>query len=108
MKMRGKVSRVILVCTLLVALAYAGWWPFKKDEEDSPRKRRGRRQRDEEPVSDTVEQEWDVNPEGSNSQYDSGERRRGGGREPPQRPSGQRSRSRKPKNRDEMEDKRIM
>ena len=30
--MRGKVSRVILVCTILIALSYA-WWPFQKDDE---------------------------------------------------------------------------
>ena len=56
--MRGKVSRVILVCTMIVAFSY-GWWPFEKgDDKAGKRRRRGRDQEDEEP--DRVEQEWEV------------------------------------------------
>ena len=59
--MRGKVSRVILVCTVLIALSHA-WWPFEKsDDKPNKRGRKGRRDRDqddEEP--DRVEQEWEV------------------------------------------------
>ena len=51
--MRGKVSRVILVCTLLILLSHA-WWPFEKNDEKP--KKRGRRGR-EETVEDTVEED---------------------------------------------------
>ena len=54
--MRGKVSRVILVCTVLMALTYAGWWPFEKKEENNKRGRRNRN-RDTPSEPDRVETE---------------------------------------------------
>lgn len=119
--MRGKVSRVILVCTILIALSH-GWWPFEKDDT-KPKKRRGRggRESDEEP--DRVEQEWEVD---SNDTYEP-EKGRGAiaGREKeksqreksrrdaiksPAEKSRERSREtrKKPRNREELEDKATM
>ena len=117
--MRGKVSRVILVCTILIALSH-GWWPFQKDD-DKPKKRRGRggRDRDEEP--DRVEQEWEVE---NDDRYEP-EKGRGAGRErdkqareksrrdaikSPAEKERDRKREnrRKPRNREELEQKDTM
>lgn len=56
--MRGKVSRVILVCTLLIVFTNAGWWPFEKKDDKPKRNRRRGGEPDDEPAR--VEQEWEV------------------------------------------------
>ena len=56
--MRRGFSRVILVCTLLIAFTMAGWWPFEKKDDDRPSRRRGRRSELEE--YDRVEEEWEI------------------------------------------------
>ena len=58
--MRGKVSRVILVCTILMALTYAGWWPFEKKEENNKRGRRNRNRDNDPPEPDRVETEDEI------------------------------------------------
>lgn len=95
---------------LLAVTSFAGFWPFAKEEKP----KRGRRREREEPVEDIVEQEFEVpdyDPEFAAYEAErAAERER---RKPPSRqrrgePSGQRTRSRKPKTREEMEDKTIM
>ena len=119
--MRGKVSRVILVCTILIALSYA-WWPFQKDDE-KPKKRRGRGGRDRDEESDRVEQEWEVE---SDDRYEpekgrgvSGSRdrdkqerernRRAAIKSPSEKArAADRASRKKPRNREEMESKAAM
>ena len=115
------MSRVILVCTILIALSL-GWWPFK-GEEDKPKKRRGRGGRDREEEMDRVEQEWEVDsddryePEKGRGTAGSRERdkqerersRRAAIKSPAERAKAQeRSSRKKPRNREEMESKAAM